>query len=84
MFRDAPKFLQRILAGIIGNVGEEPFIQLSVRQFVWGYDEPLFKWLNEKFPDLGLPEEFSEEFGFLLGVRTMCVVVLLLFLLFSC
>ncbi|XP_071798477.1 scavenger receptor class B member 1-like [Asterias amurensis] len=67
MFRDAPKFLQVILAGIIGSVGEEPFIQLSVRQFVWGYDEPLFKWLNEKFPDLGLPEEFSEEFGFLLG-----------------
>ena len=48
---------------------EKPFIRLSVKDLVWGYDEPIFEWLHEKLPEIPLPPGFETQFGFLLGVR---------------
>ncbi|XP_022085951.1 scavenger receptor class B member 1-like isoform X2 [Acanthaster planci] len=65
--RDAGLLIKAALSLFLASQKEEPFMRLSVRQLIWGYDEPLFKWLHENLPDYPLPPGFETQFGFLLG-----------------
>ena len=68
--REYNTLLKAGLSLFMEGVGEKPFMPLSVRQLVWGYDEPLFEWVHTHLPMFPLPEGFETQFGFLLGVRT--------------
>lgn len=65
--RDLGPLVQAGLSLFLTMRKEEPFIRLSVKQLIWGYDEPLFKWVHENLPEIPLPEGFETQFGFLLG-----------------
>ncbi|XP_033634758.1 scavenger receptor class B member 1-like isoform X2 [Asterias rubens] len=65
--REYNTLLKAGLSLFMEGVGEKPFMPLSVRQLVWGYDEPLFEWVHTHLPMFPLPEGFETQFGFLLG-----------------
>ena len=64
MMRDAPRFIKESMSLVLEALNETMFIELSVADLLWGYDEPLFELIHEFFPIPGV----GEQFGFLLGV----------------
>ncbi|XP_072046295.1 scavenger receptor class B member 1-like isoform X2 [Amphiura filiformis] len=63
MMRDAPRFIRESMSVVLEELNETMFIDLSVADLLWGYDEPLFKMIHDLFPIEGV----DEQFGFLLG-----------------
>lgn len=48
---------------------QEPFMKVSVRKVMWGFDNPLVKLGNDILPEeKKLP---TDKFGFFVGVRTL-------------
>ena len=64
MMKDAPRLIRESMSKILETLNETMFIELSVGELLWGYDEPLFELVNDIFPIEGV----SDQFGFLLGV----------------
>ncbi|XP_077987922.1 scavenger receptor class B member 1-like isoform X2 [Glandiceps talaboti] len=64
MMKDMPGIVQKLMEDIILASKEELFIELTVKDLVWGYPEPLFKMLQ---PLVGKSLIPSDRFGFLMG-----------------
>ncbi len=46
----------------------KPFVEVTVGQLLWGYDDPLMSLAKEMSPDAKLP---FDQFGLLVGVSTI-------------
>ncbi|XP_070538993.1 scavenger receptor class B member 1-like isoform X2 [Ptychodera flava] len=64
MMESLPGFLQRLMEGLIKDTKEKLFMELSVKDLIWGYPEPLFKKLQPLAGKKLIP---SDHFGFLMG-----------------
>lgn len=48
----------------------KPFVEVTVGQLLWGYDDPLMELAKEMSPDTKLP---FEKFGLLVGVSIFVI-----------
>ncbi|XP_067910587.1 scavenger receptor class B member 1-like isoform X2 [Heterodontus francisci] len=60
MVEDLPYALKLIFSTALKTFNETPFIKKSVKEIMWGYDDPLVDFLNRVFPGL-IP--FKGKFG---------------------
>jgi hypothetical protein len=65
--RYAGRLVRLALGSMLDILQQKPFVGLSVRDVLWGYDNPLIKLGNDILP----PEEKLpfDKFGIFLGVR---------------
>ena len=70
MMKDEPYIVRRGMSLFLDTLDDETmFKTLSVKDFLWGYKEPFFEFINKYFPQPGV----TDEFGFLLGVRSVTI-----------
>lgn len=64
--KHAARFLRLAMASIMDILKVKPFVEVSVGQLLWGYEDPLLKLAKDVVPkEQKLP---YEEFGLLYGV----------------
>jgi len=65
--KHAARFLRLAMASIMDILKIKPFVEVTVGQLLWGYDDPLLKLAKDVVPkEQTLP---YEEFGLMYGVR---------------
>ena len=63
----ANKLIKKALGAMLDLLEQKPFVRISVRDIVWGHENPLVKLGNEIAKE---GEELPfDEFGFFVGVR---------------
>jgi hypothetical protein len=64
--KHAARFLRLAMASIMDILKIKPFVEVTVEQLLWGYEDPLLKLAKDVVPkEQKLP---YEEFGLLYGV----------------
>ncbi|CAF1007395.1 unnamed protein product [Adineta steineri] len=53
-----PNIVRRMIGDLL-NSQEKPIMQLSVKDYLWGYDDPLLKILHHEFPELVTDDKVS-------------------------
>lgn len=67
--KHAARFLRLVMASIMDILKIKPFVEVSVGQLLWGYEDPLLKLAKDVVPkEQKLP---YEEFGLMYKVRTL-------------
>ena len=65
--KHAARFLRLAMASIMDILKIKPFVEVTVEQLLWGYEDPLLKLAKDVVPkEQKLP---YEEFGLMYGVR---------------
>jgi len=49
----------RRIVGELLSVQEQPLMQRTVKEYLWGYHDPLLKFLKREFPDIVSDDEVS-------------------------
>lgn len=77
------RFLRLAMASIMDILKIKPFVEVSVGQLLWGYEDPLLKLAKDVVPkEQKLP---YEEFGVLYGKNsTSPVTILIIFSMIFC
>lgn len=66
LVKNQPRFFKLAVASILDVIGEKPFVELTIKQYLWGYEDYLLKVtkdLGPPFKSLG-----SDSYGVLLKV----------------
>lgn len=66
LVKNQPRFFKHAVASVLEIIGEEPFVELTIKQYLWGYEDFLLKVTK----DLGPPLQWlgSDRYGILLKV----------------
>lgn len=73
--KHAARFLRLAMASIMDILKIKPFVEVSVGQLLWGYEDPLLKLAKDVVPkEQKLP---YEEFGLMYGKNSTSQVMLL-------
>lgn len=73
--KHAARFLRLAMASIMDILKIKPFVEVSVGQLLWGYEDPLLKLAKDVVPkEQKLP---YEEFGLMYGKNSTSQVILL-------
>jgi len=84
MMENLPNFVKLLLSGALAGLKQEAFMNRTVKEIMWGYEDPLIEAINVIVPGL-IP--FKGKFGILLQVsrlllgNTKIIAVLVLGLL---
>lgn len=70
--KHAARFLRLAMASIMDILKIKPFVEVSVGQLLWGYEDPLLKLAKDVVPkEQKLP---YEEFGLMYGVSIFTII----------
>ena len=70
--KHAARFLRLAMASIMDILKIKPFVEVSVGQLLWGYEDPLLKLAKDVVPkEQKLP---YEEFGLMYGVSVLLMI----------
>lgn len=75
--KHAARFLRLAMASIMDILKIQPFVEVSVGQLLWGYEDPLLKLAKDVVPkEQKLP---YEEFGLMYGVSIITYDIITFF-----
>ena len=60
--------------GILNTANEHLFIELSVADLMWGYEDSLLKWVKDELAKLRIKLPIDDRFGLFYKVR-VCVLL---------
>ncbi|XP_053938635.1 scavenger receptor class B member 1 isoform X2 [Cuculus canorus] len=66
MMEDLPAFVKFLLSGALSGLRQEAFMNRTVREIMWGYEDPLIDTINALVPGL-IP--FKGKFGLFVGLN---------------
>lgn len=50
MLKDSPMFVNMVFDSLVSFLDSQPILELSVQQFLWGYDDRLVKMASNVLP----------------------------------
>lgn len=70
MMENLPNFVKLLLSGALAGLKQEAFMNRTVREILWGYEDPLLDTINAIVPGL-IP--FKGKFGLFVEVSKLLV-----------